>query len=227
MVVCRVTARRAAVRSPSQLVQRYRHEPFQLSCKRIYSTTTNNGVMGRPIEFYGFDRKQKQSIMRQTQRTIRSFDHSTDRFSTNNEVWVTWKSPASGEFVADAVRVLNGGAEIKDLREEFVKKHRGQAYSDIDPADVKVCKKENGQVLEEEAFLKQYFVPPEGRGEGPGQSKKTALFLTLPRPNVQQPQFQVSVSIMIQLFLRRNLGFTKMLAFFSHCQCRMCSSSNR
>ena len=148
----------------------------------------------------------------------------TDQSSTNNKVWVTWKSPASGEFVADKIRELNDRAMIKDLRREFVKQ---QYLQNIDHADVKVREKKNGQVLEEDAFLKQYFVPPEGRGEGPGQSKKTALFLTLPRPNVQQPQFQVSVSIMIQLFLRRNLGYTKMLAFFSHCQCRMCISSNR
>ena len=113
---------------------------------------------------------------------------STDRSSTN-EVWVTWKSPTSGETAVGKVKDLDDRAMIEELREGFVKKRRGQAYSDIDPADVKVCKKENGQVLEEEAFLKQYFVPPEGRGEGPGQSKKTALFLTL--PNVQQPQLPV------------------------------------
>ena len=101
----------------------------------------------------------------------------TDQSSTNNKVWVTWKSPASGEFVADKIRELNDRAMIKDLRREFVKQ---QCLQNIDRADVKVREKINGQVLEEDAFLKQYFVPPEGRGEGPGQSEDTALFLTLP-----------------------------------------------
>ena len=123
--------------------------------------------------------------------------NSTSNTNTNNQVWVTWKSPASGEFVADTVGELSGGAKIKDLRREFV----GQQFLQISPADVKVREEENGQVLLAGTSIKQYFVPSEEEKppsgdeskaikKGPGQSEKTALFLTL--PNVQQPQLQVS-----------------------------------
>ena len=125
---------------------------------------------------------------------------STDRSSTN-EVWVTWTNPTSGETAVGKVNELDERAIIVDLRREFVKKRRKQADEVIDPVTVKVHEKKNGEVLEEDAFLKQYFVPPEGRGEGPGQSKKTALFLTLPRPNVQQPQLPVVRNAIIVFLL--------------------------
>ena len=109
--------------------------------------------------------------------------------ATNNEVWVTWKHLTSGEFVADTVEDLNGGAKINNLCRQFAKQRKEQADERIDPVAVNVRETENGQVLRVGTPIKQYFVPPEGRGEGPGQSEETALFLTL--PNVQQPQLPV------------------------------------
>ena len=129
-----------------------------------------------------------QHISKFTHPLWNTRNDSTDRSSTN-EVWVTWTNPTSRETAVGKVKELDERAMIVDLRREFVKKRRKQADEVIDPVTVKVHEKKNGEVLEEDAFLKQYFVPPEGRGEGPGQSKKTALFLTL--PNVQQPQLPV------------------------------------
>ena len=100
----------------------------------------------------------------------------TDRSSTNNEVWVTWTDPSSNEDLNDKVTGLSSNRVVYDLCEDFVKQ---QYLQNVDPVAVKVRETKNGQVLEEDAFLKQYFVPPEGRGEGPGQSEDTALFLTL------------------------------------------------
>ena len=116
----------------------------------------------------------------------------TSTSDKNNQVWVTWKSPASGEFVADTVEDLSGGAKINNLCRQFAKQRKEQADESIDPVAVKVRETENGQVLRAGTPIKKYFVPPEGRGKGPGQSDKTALILTLPKPYVPQPQLQVS-----------------------------------
>ena len=116
---------------------------------------------------------------------------STDRSSTNNEAWVTWKDPEDGETFFDTVTGLSSNTVVYKLCEDFVKQ---QYLQNVDPADVKVRETENGQVLRAGTPIKQYIVPPECRGEGPGQSKKTALFLTLPNTSMQQPQLQVSHS---------------------------------
>ena len=100
----------------------------------------------------------------------------------SNKVWVTWMDSISNEWLFDKVTELHADADISDLRKSLVAQ---QALS-VSPAAVKVREAENGEMLQPDQKLTDYFVSDSKAASGPGRSKDSALFCTLPSPPIKQ-----------------------------------------
>ena len=94
----------------------------------------------------------------------------------SNEVWVSWKDPATGNADCDIVDNLNDNAKVANLRKSFIR-DRGLG---IDSAKVFVSEKHGGAALRADEPLRKYFVPSPSAAAsaGPGRSIETPLFIT-------------------------------------------------
>ena len=108
----------------------------------------------------------------------------------SNSVWIRWMDSISNEWLFDKVTELHADADISDLRKSFVAQ---QALS-VSPAAVKVRETENGETLQPDQKLTDYFVSAQvsdsKAAAGSGKSKDSALFCTLPSPPKLPPDIE-------------------------------------